>query len=99
LQKAKIRAYDPVANCAARKLFPNGDVVFADNLKDATEKAEAIVVLTKWKEFSCLPELLGRRNQSPLIVDGRRMFDKASIDKYEGIGVSGKCACSMGEEI
>lgn len=91
-RKAKIRAYDPVANQVVRRRFPDNGIEFFDNLDEAIENAEAIVVLTKWEEFARLPEMLRGRDCMPLIVDGRRMFERAFIERYEGIGVSCECA-------
>ncbi len=48
---------------------------------------EAILLLTRWEEFMDIPRLLVQMGQQPLFIDGRRMLDKCSIKKYEGIGL------------
>jgi len=84
---ANVRAYDPVANHEAQKIFADHNIMFCDNLHQAIDGVEAIVILTRWEEFRSVPELLLQLNQSPLVVDGRRMLDKSKIKRYEGIGL------------
>ena len=55
--------------------------------RDAIEDVDAILVLTRWSEFNHLPELLKNMPNTPLVIDGRRMLDKKSIPRYEGIGL------------
>ena len=86
-EKAELQAYDPAAKQEAAKLFPNGQVRLCDALAQAIERAQAIVVVTRWEEFRQLPELLRRLQPQPLLIDARRMLDKSSIARYEGIGL------------
>jgi UDPglucose 6-dehydrogenase/GDP-mannose 6-dehydrogenase len=86
-QGAKVKAYDPVANDEARKLFGANALVYCTDLMQTVRDVEAIVLLTRWEEFSKIPELLREQNPTPLFVDGRRMLDKRSIRRYEGIGL------------
>ncbi len=86
-QGAKIRAYDPAAKKEAQKIFRNGELMLCEDLVQALEDAQAIVLITRWEEFSRLPELLARRDPQPVLIDGRRMLDKHSIARYEGIGL------------
>jgi UDPglucose 6-dehydrogenase len=84
---AQINAYDPVARHAAEKLFGNHDIVYGDDLRQTVANAQAIVLLTRWKDFGKLPELLVDLNPQPVVIDGRRMLDKTSVTRYEGIGL------------
>jgi len=84
---ARLRAYDPVAMEEARKAFPDPAVEFAPNLPAALADAQAVVVVTPWKEFQQVPDLIRDRQPAVVLVDGRRAFDKQSIAKYEGIGL------------
>jgi UDPglucose 6-dehydrogenase len=86
-RKASVRVYDPVAMTEARKVLSDASVEFCDNLESALDGADAIVVVTAWKEFNEVPKLLRGRDPQPLFVDGRRAFDKDSIAHYEGIGL------------
>ena len=84
---ACIRAYDPEARTEAQKIFTNGDLELCEGLNETLEGAQAVVLVTRWDEFRRVPELLARRDPQPLFVDGRRMLDKHSLDRYEGIGL------------
>ncbi len=85
-QDACIKAYDPVANHEARKIF--GDrIVLCNDLQHAVTDVEAIVLVTRWEEFKKVPELLSSLNPSAVVVDGRRILEKNSISEYEGIGL------------
>jgi len=84
---ATVLAYDPVAISEARKILDVKDVQFQDSLSEAVKDVEAIVLVTRWKEFEKLPEMLRGAKIQPVVVDGRRMLDKDSIVKYSGIGL------------
>jgi UDPglucose 6-dehydrogenase len=78
---AIVRTYDPVAMTAARSRMKDwSGVEFAANAIDATEGADALVIVTEWKEFRS-PDLdaLRRNLRQPLIFDGRNLFDPAYI--------------------
>jgi UDPglucose 6-dehydrogenase/GDP-mannose 6-dehydrogenase len=84
---AKVTACDPIAIPEAQKAFPDQRVRYADVLDAAVADADAIVVVTPWKQFDRLPQLIKSRSPLPLVVDGRRAFDRRSIEHYEGIGL------------
>lgn len=84
-QGADVVAYDPIARDAARPLLPP-QVRLADTLESAVADAEAIVLVTRWAEFQRLPQLLAGRPDLPVLVDGRRVIDPASVPRYEGVG-------------
>ena len=83
---AIVSAYDPAATEEARRIL--GDSIrYCDALETVLEGAEAVVLVTRWKEFERVPELVARRTPAPVVVDGRRMLAKGTIDRYEGIGL------------
>jgi UDPglucose 6-dehydrogenase/GDP-mannose 6-dehydrogenase len=91
---ARVKAYDPIANHEAEKLFAGQEIEFCTSLDQAIRDTEAIILLTRWEEFESLPQLLrssrhssGESAPAPVIVDGRRMLDKQSVAHYEGIGL------------
>ncbi len=84
---AVIRGYDPVAADEARKIFNSQELELSGSLSEALEKADAVVLLTRWDEFKKVPELLRGQSPQPLFVDGRRLLDKTAIARYEGIGL------------
>lgn len=85
-RRARVRAYDPVATAEARRLLGDS-VTYATSLAGAIEGAQAIVVLTRWPEFEGLPRLLAAREDQPVVIDGRRMLDRRSVSRYDGIGL------------
>jgi UDPglucose 6-dehydrogenase/GDP-mannose 6-dehydrogenase len=83
---ALVSAYDPAANHEARKIF--GDALpLADSLESAVEGVDAIVLVTRWAEFLRVPEILSKTGAKPVVVDGRRLLARDSVERYEGIGL------------
>jgi len=85
---ATISAYDPIAMDEARTRFTEIPVEYATSTEDAVQGADAVVLVTTWDEFVSLPEIINSMDTPPLLVDGRRMLDKNSVPRYEGIGLS-----------
>jgi UDPglucose 6-dehydrogenase/GDP-mannose 6-dehydrogenase len=86
-QEALIKAYDPAANKNAQKLFNNDNISFCDDLVNAIQDVDAIILITRWEEFKNIPDLLRDLDQQPIVIDGRRMLDKSSVARYEGVGL------------
>jgi UDPglucose 6-dehydrogenase len=83
---ATVRVYDPVAAREAERVLGTDGISYAPDLESAVDGAEAIAVMTRWSEFERLPGLLAGADPQPLVVDGRRMLDRASVARYAGIG-------------
>jgi UDPglucose 6-dehydrogenase len=86
---ATVVAYDPVAEEQARKLVSG--ITFADSPLGAIEGADAVVLVTEWREFLELDwKLAAAAMSGKLVVDGRNALDAAEIRaaglSYEGIG-------------
>ncbi len=84
---AEVRAFDPIANEAARKVFGKRCPNICESLEEAIKGAQAILLVTRWPEFAKLPEILQKMSPVPILVDGRRMIDKNSVPFYVGIGL------------
>lgn len=89
---ASVAAYDPVARHeAARVLAGRPGIRFADSMQDALNGADALAIVTEWKEFRS-PDFadLKARLATPAIFDGRNMYDPASVREagleYHAIG-------------
>jgi UDPglucose 6-dehydrogenase len=89
---ATVAAYDPVAIDQARRIFgETGGLSYAASPMAAVAGADALVVVTEWKEFRS-PEFTEIRRQlrQPLLFDGRNLFDPAQVRaagiEYFGIG-------------
>ncbi|MEP6492877.1 MAG: UDP-glucose/GDP-mannose dehydrogenase family protein [bacterium] len=83
---AVVSGYDPAAIDEARHVLGDG-IRLCTSLEEVLDGAEAVVLVTRWKEFERVPALLAQHGQSPVFVDGRRMLDKHSVSQYEGIGL------------
>jgi UDPglucose 6-dehydrogenase/GDP-mannose 6-dehydrogenase len=84
---AEVVTHDPVVGPSALDASAFADVAHRDDLADAVKGAEAVVIVTRWDAYRRLPELIARLDPAPLVVDGRRMLDKASVPRYAGIGL------------
>lgn len=85
-QGAVVTAYDPAAAHEAAKIF-GPRLTLKPSLESALNGVDAIVLVTRWSEFLKVPELLAGISPKPLLVDGRRLLDPKSVDRYEGIGL------------
>ena len=76
---AGIVAYDPVAMDEGRRIFNGARYVsFAQSPLDACDGADALVIVTEWKEFRGQDfEAMRARLKSPLLFDGRNLYDPA----------------------
>jgi UDPglucose 6-dehydrogenase len=84
---ATVSAYDPVANEPAQRALAEPAVRYASSVKEAIAEADAVVVVTRWKEFEALPALVRGLARTPLVFDGRRMLDAGAFARYDGIGL------------
>ncbi len=88
---ASVVAYDPKAVINARFVF--GDKIeYANCSAECLEDAECCIVVTEWEEFKQLePEDFVRRMKSPLVIDGRRIYNPQKFRrrlKFAAIGLS-----------
>ena len=78
---AKIFAYDPVAMDEAKRRL--GDrITFCKSPYEATENADALLLVTEWSEFRVLDYKLLEKMKQKLIFDGRNIYDPAEVRKY-----------------
>jgi UDPglucose 6-dehydrogenase/GDP-mannose 6-dehydrogenase len=82
---AHVVVYDPAAAAEAARLF-GAAVTVAPTLEAAVAEAEAVLIVTSWREFLRLPDLLARLGRNPVVIDGRRMLHPSAVQRYEGIG-------------
>jgi UDPglucose 6-dehydrogenase len=74
---ATVAAYDPVATDHARVLLQSrADVTFSESAMGALNRADALLILTEWKEFRS-PDFDSIKSSlnSPVIFDGRNLYD------------------------
>ena len=92
---ARIVAYDPVAIGEAKRVLGDAHLVtYASSPLAACSGADALVVVTEWQEFRS-PDFaeLRARLKSPLVFDGRNLYDPATVRaaglEYFAIGRGG----------
>ncbi|WP_042375370.1 UDP-glucose dehydrogenase family protein [Gordonia alkanivorans] len=74
LQGASVTVFDPKAMDNSRKLFPTLD--YAETALEACEAADAVLVLTEWKEFIQLdPVEVAKVTRTQNLIDGRMCLD------------------------
>lgn len=83
---SQVVAYDPIAIPLAKPLLSDR-LSYAESMEAAITDAEAVLLLTRWKEFERLPKVLAGMKAPPVLIDGRRMLDKAAVERYDGIGL------------
>ena len=89
---AALRAYDPVAmEEAARVLGAVPALKLVSSANDALTGADALLVITEWKEFRNPDfDAIKASLKQPLVFDGRNLYDPAYLRmlgiEYSGIG-------------
>ncbi len=89
---AKVRAYDPEATHEAQRIFgERDDLVLCDSARAALADADALVVVTEWKQFRS-PDFQRLRQSlaDAVIFDGRNLYHPDEVEAaglaYYGIG-------------
>jgi UDPglucose 6-dehydrogenase len=78
---ASISAYDPVAMTEARRIFGNEPRIdYADSPEQALEGADALAIVTEWKEFRS-PDFahIAATLKTPVIFDGRNLYEPQDV--------------------
>jgi UDPglucose 6-dehydrogenase len=85
---ATIRGYDPVVS---ETVYEREGIERAPGAIEATEGADALVLLTEWNEFRWLDfDRVKKAMRAPVIVDARNHLDPHTLRQlgfsYEGVG-------------
>ena len=83
-----VTVYDPVAMQECQRKIGN-KVNYATDMYDAALNADALLLVTEWKEFR-MPSwgVLKKTMKKPVVFDGRNIYDKKELQK---IGFSYYC--------
>lgn len=78
----KIHVYDPEAMNECKRIVGN-KVEYCTSMYDAVKGADALLLLTEWKEFR-LPdwELIRRIMKHNIVIDGRNIFEKEELVEH-----------------
>ncbi|MDR0789912.1 MAG: UDP-glucose/GDP-mannose dehydrogenase family protein [Bacteroidales bacterium] len=86
-----IKAYDPIAMSETKRRLPDIDVKYCNNMYEAAQGADAILLLTEWKEFR-LPDWDKIKSEAKgnIVLDGRNIYEAKYLRElgfdYSGIG-------------
>jgi len=99
---AAIQAYDPVAMPEARRVLAGTPrLSFVDHQSAALEGADALLIVTEWKEFRT-PDFdhIKATLKQPLVLDGRNLYEPALMREfgidYVGVGRSAAVVADAG---
>lgn len=99
---AAVQAYDPAAMpTAQRDLADVAGLTFAENQGRALQGADALVIVTEWKEFKSPDfDTIKSALKQPVVFDGRNLYDPAFMHamgiEYVGIGRSSASSAAAG---
>ena len=77
----KVRVYDPAAMKECRRRIGDS-VYYATDMYDAALDADALMLVTEWKEFR-LPSwaVIKKTMRTPVLLDGRNIYEKKEIEE------------------
>jgi UDPglucose 6-dehydrogenase len=82
LNGATVNVYDPKAMENSQRLFPT--LNYSTSVVEACDRADAVLVLTEWREFVELdPDDLAQTVRAKVVVDGRNCLD---VDRWTRAG-------------
>ena len=82
---ATITAYDPVA-IPSMKRVPGewSGLSFASSQTEALKNADALIIVTEWKEFRSPDfDLIKSTLKNPVIVDGRNLYEPQLVRQMD----------------
>jgi UDPglucose 6-dehydrogenase len=81
---AVVTAYDPAAMERAKEVLPPAaNMKYAGDLYEAAKDADAVLILTDWKEFASID--LARLNRAlhfPIMIDGRNLYKPQEMQSH-----------------
>ena len=86
-KKAKITIYDPKATENTKNIF--GDkIIYSKSLIDALNGSQCAIIMTQWKEFENLNNIIIKKMKKKIIIDCRRILAGSKLNaKYYALGI------------
>ena len=77
-----VTAYDPEAMKECKRIMGDS-IIYCNDMYEAVNGADALLLLTEWKEFR-LPdwEAICRSMNRKLVLDGRNIYDKEDLNEH-----------------
>jgi len=81
---AIITAYDPAAMERAKEFLPPAEnMKYASDLYEAAHGADAVLILTDWKQFATMDlARLNRAMRFPIVIDGRNLYKPQEMQSH-----------------
>lgn len=81
-QGCKIRVYDPAAMDECRRRLGPDVAYYAKDMYDAILDADAMLLVTEWKEFR-LPSwpVIKKTMNQPVVLDGRNIYERKEMEE------------------
>jgi len=81
---AIVTAYDPAAMERAKEVLPPAaNMKYAGDLYQAAKDADALLILTDWKEFAAIDlARLNRALRFPIVIDGRNLYKPREMQSH-----------------
>ena len=84
-----VNAYDPIANESMEKIF--NDIHYSDNVYDAIDGVDALVIMTEWNEFRALDlNRIKKSMRNNYVLDTRNVMNMKELSElgfvYDNIG-------------
>ena len=81
-QGCNIRVYDPAAMDECRRRLGSDTIYYAKDMYDAVFDADAMLLVTEWKEFR-LPSwpVLKKTMNQPVVLDGRNIYERKEMEE------------------
>jgi UDPglucose 6-dehydrogenase len=81
---ASVTAYDPAAMERAKAVLPPSEKMrYAPDLYEAAKDADAVLILTDWKEFAGIDLVrLNRAVRFPILIDGRNLYKPREMSEH-----------------
>lgn len=82
---ATVMGYDPVATRNAKMIFGE-QIIYAASVEEAIKEADAVFIITEWKEIKqlVLSEVISHMKE-PIVFDGRNCFSEEAVRDCEEI--------------
>jgi UDPglucose 6-dehydrogenase len=74
---AIVSAYDPAAMDRAQSVLPPSEkLIYAPGVYEAAQDADAVLILTDWKQFAAIDlDRLKQAVRFPIVIDGRNLYN------------------------
>jgi UDPglucose 6-dehydrogenase len=81
---AHVTAFDPEAMAECKRIYSErDDLTYADHHMDALKGADALIVVTEWKNFRAVNfDVIKKSIKHPVIFDGRNIYDPAEVAEH-----------------